>query len=126
MGRATRILVANAPKLMRDAVLATLNDHQDIEIVGEVSDEAEILPRMHATVPDLVVVALDESGVRPKICDCVLREFPDVRIIAVAARKDRSIYYWASFDIHSNDIETSPQGFLDAVRGTIAVTRKLS
>ncbi len=118
MEKTTRILVANAPKLMREVVVATLSDQPDIEIVGEVSDESEILPRVHATAPDLVVVALDETETRPKICDRVLREYPGVRVIAVAARKDRTICYWASFDIHSNDIETSPQGFLSAVRGT--------
>jgi chemotaxis response regulator CheB len=118
MERAKRILVANTPKLMREVVVATLTDQPDIEIVGEVSDETEILPRVHATLPDLVVIGLDETGVRPQICDRVLREYPGVRVIAVASRKDRTICYWASFDIHSNDIEASPQGFLDAVRNT--------
>jgi DNA-binding NarL/FixJ family response regulator len=116
MEKTTRILVANAPKLMREAVVATLSGQPDIEIVGEVSDESEILRRVQATVPDLVVVALDETEARPDICDRVLREYPGVRVIAVASRKDRTICYWASFDIHSNDIETSPQGFLSAVR----------
>ncbi len=124
MGRPTRILVANTPKLMREIVLATLTDHEDIEIVGEVSEESQILPRMHATLPDIVVIALDESGARPGICDRVLREFPDVRIIAVASREDRSVFYWASFDIHSNDIEASTQGFLRAVRGATELARK--
>ncbi|MFI5096449.1 MAG: hypothetical protein ACHQT6_00605 [Candidatus Acidiferrales bacterium] len=123
MEKTTRILVANAPKLMRDAVVATLSDQPDMEIVGEVSDESEILTRVHATVPDLVVVALDETEARPKICDRVLREYPGVRVIAVASRKDRTICYWASFDIHSDDIDTSPQGFLTAVRNSSAPAR---
>ena len=124
MSSAKRILVANAPKLMREVVLATLTDHVDIEIVGEVSQESEILPRMRLTLPDVVVIALDETGVRPAICDQVLREFPQVRIIAVASRKDRSVFYWASFDIHANDIEASPQGFLSAVRSASELARK--
>jgi chemotaxis response regulator CheB len=61
MVKATRILVANRPKLMRDVILTTLADQPDIEIVGEVSDEAEILSRVEATLPDLVVVALEEA-----------------------------------------------------------------
>jgi chemotaxis response regulator CheB len=123
MERATRILVANTPKLMREVVVATLADQPDIEIVGEVSDESEIFTRVRATLPDLVVVALDETEARPLICDRVLREYPGVRIIAVASRKDRTICYWASFDIHSNDIEASPQGFLSAVRNTMPLER---
>jgi chemotaxis response regulator CheB len=118
MVKATRILVANRPKLMRDVILTTLADQPDIEIVGEVSDEAEILSRVEATLPDLVVVALEEAERRPAICDRVLREHPGMRIIAVASREDRSIYYWASFDIHSNDIEASADGILSAVRNS--------
>lgn len=123
MEKTTRILVANAPKVMREAVVATLCDQPDIEIVGEVSNESEIFTRVQATAPDLVVVALDETETRPEICDRVLREYPGVRVIAVASRKDRTICYWASLDIHSDDIETSPQGFLSAVRNASAPTR---
>jgi DNA-binding NarL/FixJ family response regulator len=126
MARTTRILVANAPKLMREIVMATLTEHQDIEIVGEVTDESEILSRIQVTLPDLVVIALDETGARPRICDEVLREFPGVRIIAIASRKDRSVFYWASFDIHANDIEASAEGFLSAVRGAMEPARKPS
>jgi len=126
MEKATRILVANAPKLMREVVVATLADQPDIEIVGEVSNEAEILPRVQATLPDLVVIALDDTGARPQICDRVLREYPGVRVLAVASREDRTICYWASFDIHSNDIEASPEGILSAVRNTSVQGRNIS
>jgi DNA-binding NarL/FixJ family response regulator len=118
MEKATRILVANRPKMMRDVIVATLSDQPDIEIVGEVSEEAEILSQVQATLPDLLVIALDETERRPAICDLVLREHPDVRILAVASRKDRTICYWASFDIHCNDVEASADGILSAVRNS--------
>ena len=116
MDRAIRILVANRPKLMRELILETLADEPGIEIVGEVSDEATILDRVHQTSPDLLVIALDEPGKRPGICDAVLRDHPQLRIIAVASDQNRSTGYWASFDIHSGDIEPSEQGILNAVR----------
>ncbi len=115
MEKATRILVANQPKLMRDVMVATFADQPGIEIVGEVSDESEILNQVHATLPDLLVIALDEPGERPTICDQLLREHPELRIIAIASHEDRTIYYWASFNIHCADIETSPAGILNAV-----------
>ena len=126
MEKATRILVANRPKLMRDVVLAALADQPGIEIVGEVSEEAEILPRVHVTLPDLLVIALDENEQRPAICDRVLREYPDLRIIAVAARKDRTLYFWASFDIHCADIESSTAGILGAVHNSADCERRPS
>jgi DNA-binding NarL/FixJ family response regulator len=118
MEKATRILVANTPKLMREVILATLAGQPGIEIVGEVAEEAEILDQVRAKLPDLLVVALDENEQRPAICDRVLRVHPDLRIIAVASRKDRTLYFWASFDIHCADIESSTAGILNAVHDT--------
>jgi DNA-binding NarL/FixJ family response regulator len=126
MERATRILVANSPKLMRDVVLAALADQPGIEIVGEVSDEAEIAQQVQTTLPDLLVIALDQSERRPAICDRILREHPELRIIAVASREDRTLYFWASFDIHCADIESSTAGILEAVHYTAESGRRPS
>ncbi len=117
MEKKTRVLVANKPKLMRQVILATFADQPGIEVVGEVSDESEIFDQVRVTLPDLLVIALDEDEERPAICDRVLREFPGLRVIAVAARKDRTLCFWASFDIHCRDIEASAAGILSAVRG---------
>jgi chemotaxis response regulator CheB len=116
MRDATRILVANRPRLMREVIMAALTGQPNIEIVGEVSDERDILEQVRATLPDLLVIALDDSEIRPAICDSVLREHPQLRVIAVASRKDRTLYYWASFDIHCADIESSAAGILGAVQ----------
>ena len=115
MEKTTRVLVANRPRLMREVILAALADQPDVEIVGEVSDEAEILPQVEATLPDLLVIGLDENEQRPPICERVLREYPALRIIAVASRKDRTLYFWASFDIHCTDIESSVAGIMSVV-----------
>jgi DNA-binding NarL/FixJ family response regulator len=116
MDRSIRILVANRPKLMRELILATLADEPGVEVVGEVSDEAEISERVRQTSPDLLVIALDEPAKRPRICDTLLRDQPGLRIIAVASQQNCSVFYWASFDIHSSEIEASEQGILRAVR----------
>jgi len=119
MEKPTRILVANHPRLMREVVVATLANQPGIEIVGEVTNRDEILLQVYATLPDLVVIGLDENEDRAPICDRVLREFPALRIIAVAAREDRTLCFWASFDIHCQDIEASPAGLLRAVYNTL-------
>jgi DNA-binding NarL/FixJ family response regulator len=116
MDRAIRILVANRPKLMRELILSVFSDQPGIEIVGEVANDTEILDRVDKTAPDFLVIALDEPGKRPDICDKIFREHPQVRIIAVASDQNRSIGYWTSFDIHSDDIEPSEEGILNAVR----------
>jgi AmiR/NasT family two-component response regulator len=120
MHRSIRVLVANRPKLMRELIISTLSDEAGLEIVGEVAEESELPQRVKETSPDVVVIALDEPGERPAICETLLRESPGLRIIAVAFQQNRSISYWASFDIHSSEIEASEQGIINAVRNVAA------
>jgi len=116
MEKVIRVLVANRPRLMRELILTTFADQPDIEIVGEVGDESEISESIKRTLPNFVVIALDHPGRRPAICDELLREHPEVRVIAVAPEKNSVVYYWASLNIHSNDIEASEEGILSAMR----------
>lgn len=111
-----RVLVANKPKLMRELLRETFAEQSWIDIVGEVADESEIRSHVERTSPDLLVVTAEERGKRPEICDTLLREFPELRIIAVAPRENYTVCYWASLDIHSGDIESSEEGLLTAVR----------
>ena len=118
MDKVIRILVANQPRVMRELLLATLAERSDVEIVGEVSNDAEIAASVKRTAPDLLVISLDELGQRPLICDTVLRAHPDVRIVAVASEHNRSVCYWASLqlDIHCSDIEPSQEGIVGVMR----------
>src|SRR5260370_29115081 len=119
MEKAIRVLVANRPRLMRELILTTFADQPDIEIVGEVGDESEISESVKRTLPNFVVIALDDPGRRPAICDELLREHPDARAIAVAPEKNFVVYYWASLNIHSNDIVASEAGILNAMRSSM-------
>ena len=114
--RVIRVLVANRPKLMRETLLATLSEQPWVEVVGEVSSDAQIPGQVNETLPDLLVMTVDEPGKRPALCDSLLRQHPDLHIIAVAPHQNYSACYRASLDIRSDDIESSEQGFLNAVR----------
>lgn len=122
MEKSIRVLVANHPRLMRETILTAFADQPDIEIVGEVEDESAIRETVKRTLPNFVVIALDHPGTRPPICDLLLREHPEVRVIAVAPAKNYVVYYWASLDIHSSDIEASEEGVLGALRNKMAAT----
>jgi len=119
MEKPIRVLVANRPRLMRETILTTFADQPDIEIVGEVAEESEIVECVRRTLPNFVVIALDQPGRRPSVCDDLLREHPEVRIIAVAPAKNYIVYYWASLDIHSSNIEASEEGMLNALRSSM-------
>ena len=112
-----KVLVANRPRLMRELVMATISDQPDIEIVGVLENETSILEMVEQSHPEFLIIALDRSDERPQICDVLLDRFPRMRILALAAERDSSIFYWVSLDIHSRRIENSEHGILSALRG---------
>ncbi len=65
---------------------------------------------------------------RPRLMrDTILTTFadqqhPEVRVIAVAPAKNYIVYYWASLNIHSSDIEASEQGVLNALRNKLVTS----
>lgn len=120
MEASVRVVVANRPRLLRELVLSTLSGQAGIEVVGEAENEQEVPSLVAATKPDFLLIALEESKRRPPLCDLLLREFPALRIIAVAPNTNVGIFYWASFDIHSRTMEASEEALLEAVRSSAA------
>ena len=112
-----KVLVANRPRLMRELVMATISEQPDIEVVGVLEDENSILQTVEQSHPEFLIIALDQSDERPPICDVLLDRFPHIRILALAAERNSSIFYWATLDIRANRIENSEDGILNTLRG---------
>jgi DNA-binding NarL/FixJ family response regulator len=112
-----RVLVANRPRLMRELVAATISDQPDIEVVGEIEQENGIELAVEQTQPDFVIVALEGRDRLPDSCQSILRSHPHIKIIAIASDRNSTIFYWASLQVQSNQIEASEAGVLNALRG---------
>jgi DNA-binding NarL/FixJ family response regulator len=112
-----RVLVANHPRLMRELVMATISDQPDIEIVGEILHESEVGGAVDQTQPDFLIVALDSHDRPPNFCEAILQSHPHTKIIAIAADRNSTVFYWASLRVQSNQIEASEAGVLNALRG---------
>ena len=117
MTRNVRVLVANQPRLIRELLLETISDQPDIEVVGEVPNEADILLAVEQNRPDFLIVALDSRRSHPPVCALLLEKFPDMKILALAPERNLTVFYWASIDIHSLDLEASEEGILEVLRG---------
>ncbi len=115
--KAIRVLIANRPRLMRELMVETISDQSDIEIVGEVSDDSELRQSIEETHPDFVIVALEKQNRLPAVCHSILQDHPQLKIIAVAPDSNNSVFYWASLQVQSNQIEASEAGVLNALRG---------
>jgi DNA-binding NarL/FixJ family response regulator len=111
-----RVLVANRPRLIRELIMATISDQPDIEIVGEVPEESQIELAIERTHPDFLIVALDNSDRLSPIWQATLRSHPDMRVIAIAPDRDNLMFYSATFQIDSDELEASEAGILNALR----------
>jgi DNA-binding NarL/FixJ family response regulator len=114
--RKLRVLVANRPHLMREAVLETLSNQPDLEVVGETGIDSEVAELVDTTRPDCVIVALDENVTRLGLCGFLLGRYPQMKVLAVASERGSSVVYWAVIDIRSKQVETSEDGLLGALR----------
>ena len=105
-----RVLVANRPRLMRELVLATISEQPDIEVIGEIRDDAEIASVVAEVHPDFVIMALGKLDERPALCTDLMRQFPQLRIVALASERNTSMFIWSVFEVESVDIECSEEG----------------
>ena len=112
-----RVLVANRPRLMRELMVATIADQPDIEIVGEVEEDSQLMSAVEKTRPDFMIVALEEFNELPEVCHSILHAYPQMKVIAVSSDRNSSMFYWTSLQVQSNEIEASEAGVLGALRG---------
>jgi chemotaxis response regulator CheB len=104
---------------MRELILATVAGQPDIEVVGETSDENSITECVERTRPDFLVIALDDPREQPGLCGFLLGRHPEMKILAVSRDANTSIFYRAFVNIHSEHVENSEEGLLNALRSEV-------
>jgi DNA-binding NarL/FixJ family response regulator len=117
MNQRVRVVVANQPRLMRELVIETVKQQPDIEVVAEIEDESEIARVVDESQPDFLIITLDESDKYPPVCDGLLRRRPEMKILALAAERNSSVFFWASLNVNAVPVEASEAGILGTLRG---------
>jgi DNA-binding NarL/FixJ family response regulator len=105
-GRKIRCLLAHDHVLLRQGLHRLLQDEPDVDVVGEATNAAECLRKLHEFRPDVLVVdaaTFDLSA--PEAAALVARESPQTKIVLLSAQ-ERGI---------------SPFGGLQGATGTCAV-----
>ena len=113
-----RVAVANRPRLMRELIISTMTDQPDIEVVADIENEAEIVGVVQRTTPEFLIIALDAKNPCAPLCDSLLQQFPNMKIVALAPQGSWSVFYWASLNMHAMDLEPSETGLLNALRSS--------
>ena len=111
-----RVLVANRPQLMRELVLAVVADQPDIEVIGEVQDESQLVEAVEQARPDALILALEDADKRIAQCGFLLGQYPTMKILALAPEQNRGLFYWVFVDVRTRPLESSEAGILNALR----------
>src|SRR5260370_7671762 len=96
-----RVLVANQPRLMRELMVATISEQPDIEIVGEVEEDSELVSTVEKTRPDFLIVALEKFNRLPQVGHSILQPYPQMKVIAVSSHPNRPMFYCPSPKLQS-------------------------
>jgi DNA-binding NarL/FixJ family response regulator len=114
-----RVVVANRQRLMRELIAASISDQPDIQVVQEIDEEADVQDAVDKTQPDFLIVTLDRNSGLPDFCQVILQRRPQMKIIAIAPDRNMTVFYSASLQVKSHQIEASETGVLAALRGII-------
>lgn len=114
-----RVVVANRQRLMRELIAASISDQPDIQVVQEIDEESDVQDAVDKTQPDFLIVTLDRNSGLPEFCQVILQKRPQMKIIAIAPDRNMTVFYSASLQVKSHQIEASETGVLNALRGII-------
>lgn len=80
----SRIILANETRLLREMLRRAIARSPYLQVVGEVTDRANLSSRVEETDAQWVIVSLLPDGGIPETAETLLMENPSVAILAVA------------------------------------------
>lgn len=110
------MVVANQPRLMRELIAMSLADEDDVEVVAQISDEAEIPRVIDEKTPEFLIIALDSRRFGTSAREAILQKYPAMKILALATDGNSFTLFSASDGIHSVVHEGSEAEILRVMR----------
>lgn len=97
--RKVQVLLAVAPRMLRDLLRNRIEAEPDLEVVDEVLDPVDILLAVKQTAADVVLVTVPVSDATPPLCTHLLAEFPDLVVIGLWPEAQSAVTYRNTLDI---------------------------
>ena len=86
---ATKVLLVDDHQLMLAGIRRALETVDDIEVVGEAETGGQVLPLIHQTSPDLVLLDLRLPDMNGLAClDGIRKRYPEVKVVILSAFSD--------------------------------------
>ncbi len=86
---AIKVLLADDHRLILAGIRRALEEVDDIEVVGEAESGSQVLPLIHQTSPDLVLLDLRLPDMTGLAClDAIRKRYPEVKVVVLSAFSD--------------------------------------
>jgi DNA-binding NarL/FixJ family response regulator len=86
---AIRVVLADDHQLILAGIRRALDEVEDLEVVGEAQTGAQVLPLIHQTNPDLVLLDLRLPDMNGLAClDAIRKRYPEVKVVVLSAFSD--------------------------------------
>jgi len=121
-----KVLIADDHPLVRSGVRRALEEEHDIEVVGEATNGAKVLPLVGQTGPDLVVLDISMPQLDGLAClDQIRKRYPDVKVVILSASGDSDRVQAAlargatAYVLKSVDVRDLASALRQAIEGTV-------
>jgi DNA-binding NarL/FixJ family response regulator len=111
-----RVAVANQPRLMRELIALSLAEEEGVEVVADITDEAQISQVIEETTPDFLIVALDSRRFGASAREEILQKHPEMKIMALASDGNSFTLFSASDGIRSMVYKSPEAEILNVMR----------
>jgi DNA-binding NarL/FixJ family response regulator len=86
---AIKVLLADDHRLILAGIRRALEEVEDLEVVGEAESGSQVLPLIHQTDPDIVLLDLRLPDMSGLAClDSIRQRHPDVKVVILSAFND--------------------------------------
>ena len=86
---AIKVLLADDHRLILEGIRRALEEVEDLEVVGEAESGSQVLPLIHQTNPDIVLLDLRLPDMSGLAClDSIRQRYPDVKVVILSAFND--------------------------------------
>ncbi|HEY3206849.1 MAG TPA: response regulator transcription factor [Gaiellaceae bacterium] len=86
---AIKVLLADDHRLILAGIRRALEEVEDLEVVGEAESGSQVLPLIHQTSPDLVLLDLRLPDMSGLAClDAIRQRYPEVKVVILSAFSD--------------------------------------
>jgi two-component system NarL family response regulator len=86
---AIKVLLADDHRLILAGIRRALEEVEDMVVVGEAESGSQVLPLIHQTSPDLVLLDLRLPDMNGLAClDAIRKRYPEVKVVVLSAFSD--------------------------------------